>query len=356
MIFKKLLFIFILLIGCISRESKKTEIPVTNPEEARLLFGGDVMLDWGIKDTIEKYGPEYSLKYLKNFLSAFNYRFCNLESPITADGEIHPEKKYVFRGNPEHIELLKYAGINGIGLANNHALDMGKTGLINTIEILKSNNINTTGAGADMEEARMPATVIINNIKIAILAYAGIAYENSFAGKGTPGIAPARPDFIAADIKKLRPDFDFILISIHWANEYSEYPTEKEIKLGHHIIDSGADAVIGHHPHIFQGIEIYKGKPVFYSLGNFIFGSVNEDAGENILVELSLEKKKIRSFAVFPINGNGNSETHFQYKLLEGEHANAALNHLLDISMPLKSGFQENAVIKEYSLEYNLIE
>lgn len=350
-----LLLIFILLLpGCSSMNSVNPDKKIIseNPQEARILFSGDLMLDWGIQDTIIKEGAEYPLKNLKEFLHGFDYRFCNLECPITAKGEVHPDKKYVFRGKPEHIALLKYAEINGVSLANNHACDYGKTGLLDTIVNLTKNNIYIAGAGENIKSAHLPLTINVNNIKLAVLAYASVAYDDSFAGKNTPGIAMAKLELIKEDIKKHKPSFDFIIITIHWGDEYSEYPSDRDIKIAHQIINSGADAVIGHHPHIFQGIEIYEDKPIIYSLGNFVFGSVNEDARENIVVEISFQKNRIKSFRVFPLNGNGNTKQPFQYSLLKGAAASDSLNHLLNISKPLKSKFTQNAVIDGAVLSY----
>ena len=122
---------------------------------------------------------------------------------------------------------------------------------------------------------------------------------------------------------------------MHWGDEYSEYPNQKQIDLAHLIIESGADAIIGHHPHISQGIEIYKDKPIFYSVGNFIFGSVNEDIKDNMLVQISFLKNRLKLFRIYAINGN-TIKTPFQYRLLNGLDAKNSLNYLLDISKPLK--------------------
>ncbi len=321
---------------------------------ARILFAGDVMLDWGIKEIIYTDGIDAPIKSLRDFLGNFDYRFCNLECPITKDGEIHPTKLYIFRGNPEHIDLLKFAGINGVSLANNHALDYGKTGLFNTIEYLNRNGINYTGAGMDMNSARLPVTAEINNIRFVILAYTNVAYDDTLATEDGPGVAMAHLNSIKNDIECFRSLCDFIIVSMHWGIEYSFYPAEADIILAHSIIDSGADVIIGHHPHIFQGVEIYKGKPIFYSLGNFIFGSINEKAKENILVEISFSKKRADSFRVFPINGNGDTENPFRYKIFNESHAKNSLNRLIIISRPLGSQFAENAKIKGSSLFYKL--
>lgn len=346
--------------GCSSTDDKIVKKPVNEDvgkpaprpvDEVSILFAGDVMLDWGIQDTMEKKGVSYPLIYLKDFLETFDYRFCNLECPIAKEGDIHPDKKYVFLGKPRHIELLKYADINGVSLANNHACDYGKSALLYTVKNLISNGISITGAGETIGAAHMPAVIEKNDINIAIMAYTSIAYDDSFAGENSPGVARARIDLIAEDIEQFKEFYKFVIVSIHWGDEYSDYPNRKQINLAHQIIDNGADAIIGHHPHIFQGVEIYKNKPVFYSIGNFIFGSVNEDIKNNILVSITFSKKGIKLFRIYPINGN-TTKTPFQYRLLKGKEAQKSLKNLMYISKPLRSKFTRKAVIKKSSLVY----
>ena len=350
---KYFVIFFLLLSGCTSINNNPEPITKEIPRKHMMLFAGDVMLDWGIVDIISEQGTDYPVRNIKDFLKGFDYRFCNLECPISDKGDVHPDKKYVFLGKPEHIELLHSAGINGVSLANNHACDYGKTGLLSTIDNLSKNGIAYAGAGKDKKAAHAPLQITVSNVKIAILAYADIAYEDSFATKDTPGVARAKIELIKEDIKQCKTSNDIIIISIHWGREYSEYPEPKDIKLAHDIIKSGADAIIGHHPHIFQGIEIYNGKPIFYSLGNFIFGSTNENAMENIIVGISFKQNKLHSFSVYPINGNGNSKKPFQYKILTGEHAANTLNKLVKISTQMGTEIEKNAVIREDSLEYN---
>ncbi|MBN2039095.1 MAG: CapA family protein [Spirochaetes bacterium] len=355
-------FLCVLLItGCSSTAGKK----IAEPEEIKtkklhprpldevcVLFAGDVMLDWGISDTMEKMGVSYPLLHLKDFLRSFDYRFCNLECPIAKEGDIHPDKKYVFLGKPVHIELLKYAGIDGVSLANNHACDYGKSALLYTVKNLISSGISISGAGENRSEAHLPVVVEKNDVNIAIMAYTAIAYDYSFAGENSPGVARARIDLIAKDIAQFKEYYDYFVVSVHWGDEYSDYPNSRQIQLAHQIIDSGADVIVGHHPHIFQGVEIYRNKPIFYSIGNFIFGSVNEDIKNNILVSVTFSKKDIKEFRIFPINGN-TATSPFQYSLLKGREADDSLKDLLYLSKPLGSKFIRKSKIRESSIIYS---
>lgn len=321
-----------------------------------VLFCGDIMLDWGIKNIIDKYGFDYPLRKLKKFLSTFDYRFCNLEGPISEEGEPHISKKYIFLTHPDLIQIMIDGMINGVTLANNHANDFGDIALLNTMSNLSFSGIHYTGAGIDAETAHLPILLNIRNIRIAIFGYTDIAYKISYASDTKPGISRATLSLIKRDIKKFKSFNDFIIISLHWGIEYSSYPTEKQRELAHAIIDSGADAIIGHHPHIYQGIEIYQGKPIVYSLGNFIFGSINEDIGNNILVAIRFTKEKIDLLRVIPINGNNGAKNHFQYNILDKNKATELFSHLIEISKPLGLRFPDSIIQEDSFLYYHFFD
>jgi poly-gamma-glutamate capsule biosynthesis protein CapA/YwtB (metallophosphatase superfamily) len=267
--------LIIVLSQCICKTGEEiSKEGIESENSVEILFGGDVMLDWGIKNIIDKYGCDYPLRKLKGFLSTFDYRFCNLEGPISDEGEPHTTKKYIFLTHPDFIQILVDGMINGVTLANNHANDFGDNALLNTMSNLSFCKIQYTGAGIDRETAHLPILLRIKNIRIAIFGYTDIAYKKSYASDTRPGVERATVPLIKKDKKRFSGINDFIIISLHWGVEYSSYPTETQKEMAHAIIDSGADAIIGHHPHIYQGIEIYKGKPIVYSLGNFIFGSI----------------------------------------------------------------------------------
>jgi poly-gamma-glutamate synthesis protein (capsule biosynthesis protein) len=342
----------IIFSACFSQTDRGVVKEYRSDKEIGILAGGDVMLDWGIGEVIDKEGYVYPFAGIKDFLSSFDFRYCNLECPVSAEGEPHPVKKYIFLAKPEYIESLVYGGIDGVSLANNHTSDFGKSALINTMTILSQKGIMFTGAGMDVGSAHLPISINKRGIKCAIFAYSFIAESETFATHSSPGIAGAGLDLIKEDIQQFRALNNFIIVSIHWGIEYSDYPLDDQIEIAHAIIDAGADAVIGHHSHIFQGVEIYRNRPVFYSLGNFLFGSINEDIRDNILVELRLMKNGIVSIGVYPLNGNKNTKRPFQPALLEGDGAGPVLRHLINISRQLGNEFPDKAVIEDSHLVY----
>ncbi len=326
--------------GCASMTSTAPD------DEASVLFCGDVMLDWGVKELFLAEGYDYSLKRIRHFISGFDARFCNLECPISGIGAPHSDKKYIFIAPPEAVKILTYGGISHVSLANNHSMDFGVEAMMSTIAVLEKNGIAAVGAGADMEKARNPARLELKGAKAAVLCYTNIGNSEAYAKKSTPGIAKAAIEIIKRDIQSLRKSNAVIVISIHWGDEYADYPSADQIELAHDIIDAGADAIIGHHSHIYQGVEIYKGRPVFYSLGNFLFGSINEEIRDNIVVALRLKKGVLSSFEIYPVNGSKDTVNRFQPRRMTGSDADTLLRHLIDISKPLDQEFPKKALLR----------
>jgi poly-gamma-glutamate synthesis protein (capsule biosynthesis protein) len=318
-----------------------------------VVFCGDVMLDWGVKEVFEKKGPSYPLAGIKGFLSKFDYRFCNLECPISDSGQPDPEKKYVFQAAARSAGILSHGGINGVSLANNHSMDFGHEGLMNTMIELSARGIQYTGAGMDAGEAHMPVLVEIRDIRLAILGYTNIGTNTSYAGAAAPGIARAAGDLMRRDIQFCKRFSDFVVVTLHWGEEYAEYPTQEQVEMAHAVIEAGADAVIGHHAHIYQGVEIYRGKPVFSSLGNFLFGSTNESIRDNILVSLVFRKDRIESIEIYAVDGNTDSSNPFQPYRVTGTDAHALLSHLVTLSKALGPDFPEKAKLEDSTLRYD---
>ncbi|MCL1911918.1 MAG: CapA family protein [Leptospirales bacterium] len=210
-------------------------------------------------------------------------------------------------------------------------MDYGKEGLDSTISWLKANKINYTGAGDDLDEARKPVIIKRKGIEFVFLAYNGRPPESFYAGQETAGTAYIDVRLIAEDIKKYKTKSNIVMVSLHWGIEHTLYPQASQIDLAHRIIDAGADCIIGHHPHWIQGIEIYKRKPIFYSLGNLLNGFYNKIEHNNFLAVLHYRGLKLRRIEIIPVGGK-NSEMDFQPYLLTGQDADDYLKLIKKIS------------------------
>lgn len=172
------------------------------------------------------------------------------------------------------IEILKEMNTIGVCLANNHMMDYSEKGLEKTIRVLKESNIKYCGAGKNIKEAKTPMNI---DKDVFICDYGWEIEETQYATENKAGCSPRREKDIINQIKGLRKNSKAkIIVQLHWGFEYNLYPMPLDRKLAYKIIDAGADIIIGHHPHVIQAFESYKGKPIYYSLGNFYFGSRRE--------------------------------------------------------------------------------
>jgi poly-gamma-glutamate synthesis protein (capsule biosynthesis protein) len=255
-----------------------------------LIGVGDIRPDWPTPDSIVE--MELTMPIFRDA----DILFGNLEAPMSDKGErqvCNSGRKI----SPEKVKLLTDAGFDVMSFANNHHLDYGDAAFHATLDILAANKIAQVGAGANIVEARKPVVLDRNGTKVAFLAYSSVLPIGYEARENRPGCAPLRvstfyeqvdrdpgspprivsitkPDDLAAmvkDVKRARQQADVVVLSMHWGVHYvpgliAMYQRE----IAHAAIDAGADLILGHHPHIVKGIETYKGKVIFYSLGNFV--------------------------------------------------------------------------------------
>ena len=201
----------------------------------------------------DAYGPEYFFANVKDIFADDDYTFVNLESPLTDQGERY-QKEYAFRGRPEFVNILTDGNVDGVTLANNHSADYGDISLTDTEKYLDE-------AGIDYALERDYILKEINGVQVAFIGVHALFDGMTCIDRVEETINDARA--AGAEI---------VIVAFHWGDELSTIPAEVQTQLGHTAIDLGADLVVGHHPHVLQGIEIYKDKYIVYSLANFCFG------------------------------------------------------------------------------------
>jgi len=195
----------------------------------------------------------------------------NLESPLIIDGQ-PITGKCTLRGNTGWADIMRRAGIHVVSLANNHLMDYGEDGLISTFEALDGANIRYVGAGRNAEEALRPLFLEVASKKIALLARTSVIVSSpSYADEWKAGVAYFNLDETIQIIQQYRQKSEFVILLMHWGMEEYRYPSSKQRELARQLVTAGADAVIGHHPHVLQGVERIGKSIIAYSLGNFIF-------------------------------------------------------------------------------------
>lgn len=250
--------------------------------------------------------------------------FANLETPLS-DRARH---RGAFRTPTAFADGLRWAGIDVVSTANNHALDAEGVGLIDTREALARAGIGAMGTGKNLEDARRPFVIERGGMKVAFLGYA-IAVNGGTSGFALPdmaGVVPLDPIIIKEDIQRVRDNVDYVVLSFHWAIENSQDTHPDARAFAHDMIDAGADVIFGHHPHVPRGMEIYKGKAIFYSLGNFVFGHNHDYWMDNYLARLTLAAGGISKIEIIPIAGQGANLS--QPYALTGNEARAVLEDI----------------------------
>jgi hypothetical protein len=262
-----------------------------------LYFAGDCTLANHFEDFVgERF--EYPFQRFRIF-SEGDLPMINLENPVTERTQrVH--KEFNFKMNPRYLKVLQEAGIRLVTLANNHIYDYGSAGLLDTIHFLDSVGIKHVGAGPNLQAAREPAIFDVKGVRLGFLAYFG---GGTNAATGTrAGVAPRFQHIIKTDIQKLKQSdkVDYVVVNFHWGKEKALYPEDWQVALAHFTVECGADLVVGHHPHVLQGVEKYKDAIIAYSLGNFLFGGKNRSTYNTIVLKVEIRGRK-RSVSVVPV-------------------------------------------------------
>lgn len=299
----------------VQRTTGDNEAPGSNgtagEPELRFMALGDIMLGRGVGARLQKAGGyEKAFEKIAPVLKQGDVVFANLESPFTASTHgLDGKKKIVLKAKPEAVSALTVSGINMVSLSNNHIMDYYEKGLFDTMSLLEEKNILFAGVGKNLEEARKPAIFEKNGIKVGLLAYtdmaelvfAGSPYLSFAAGPEKSGVVPRKYELIREDILKAREQVDLLAVSLHWGIEDSFKITPEQVEFARKLIDDGADMILGHHPHQFQGMEVYKGKPIFYSLGNFLFDQNDPENMESFIVDMKFRGRVLTELSAIPV-------------------------------------------------------
>ena len=288
-------------IGSSSSEKTKTSKEAVEQDRSydfTLGFAGDICLAdnyipmqhlaaIGSEDISDGIDPRFI-----EIMKGMDQMWINNEFVYSRQGEPLPTKMWTFCGDPDNVSYLKDLGVDIVGLANNHTFDFGEVSFLDTLETLEKAQIPYVGAGRDIEQAAAPVYLEADGFKIAYVAASRAEYTIY-----TPEAAETEPGILwcydytrfLESIKKAAENADYVIALPHWGVEHSTVLEDEQIYGAHALIDAGADAVIGAHPHILQGIEYYEGKPILYSLGNFWFDDYDIDT---LVAELHIKGKK----------------------------------------------------------------
>lgn len=271
------------------KQANSTHSKCPNDGSLTLRGVGDIMLIAGAARMLEKHGCEYPFGPVAHLIRSADVAFGNLEMPICSNSHrsaYFPGVCPDFYSPAQTGRALEFAGFDVLNLANNHIMDWGVDGLRETLTRLDDVKIRTIGAGDNLEMARQPALFTSHSLRVGLLGYGVRGPWN--ATKSSPGTAPIDRKSILLDIRDLRSCVDLVVISLH-TGILSHYPNPEDRNLAHDLIDHGADLILGHGPHVIQGIEIYQGKAIYFSLGNFMIDLASGNVENKVALAEHLE-------------------------------------------------------------------
>ena len=257
-------------------------------EDVTLLFAGDLFLTDILQEKYDRNGiSAAAAPELLDVTRGADIFMLNQEFPFGTTGEAVEDKEYTFRVDPKYVSVLPELGADIVTLANNHMLDFGREPLRETLSALDGAGILHVGAGLNLAEASALKTIEAGGRIIGFLGATRVIPEHSWtASRSNSGLFTTYdPTKLLEEIQAAKETCDYVVVYVHWGVERNTEPEDYQKTLARQYIDAGADAVIGAHPHVLQGIEYYHGKPIFYSLGNFIFAN---RAYETMMAELTL--------------------------------------------------------------------
>jgi poly-gamma-glutamate synthesis protein (capsule biosynthesis protein) len=295
----------------------------------------DLCYNFGVKSVSENKGVVHLFKDVRANLKNGDIVFGNLEAPISNYTAKTGFEANFFRAEPDAIEGLKNANFNVLSVANNHIMEHGEEAFLSTVSSLKENNITPVGV------ANRTEILEVNGYKIAILAY---SFIDDFIAKSLYNKINSEGK-ILEDIMTIKKSVDLVIVSLHWGYEYVLFPSPEQVEIGRRLIDYGTDIILGHHAHVIQGYEIYKGRPIIYGLGNFIFDdtyikSTRKSMIAKIRVDMTTKDIKIDFIPVIC------DPKDYYPKIAEGPDKNDILNLVSAVRAKL-----ENKSLVEYRSE-----
>jgi len=326
--------------------------------ETTIAFAGDIMTWDTARSAIESNSVRYPFEATAAITRSADLAIGNLEGPVAVHAQPLEKGGYSYKVPPHTLEGLVWAGFDAVSLGNNHVRDCGDDGLIETMQYVEAAGLQHFGAGLNVEAARQPKIIEVGGLRVALVAFlTQETYLMEYAELNVPGLFDGRKQLIlsvagatndrggtvvsptATDVQKMvaeaRAVADFVIVYPHWGVRYHRPVFENQQELAHAAIDAGADLIVGHHAHLWQPTEVYKGVPIIYGIGNFAFGSRNSRATGGLLVRAVLTGGKLRRVELYPtFTKNRSRQVAHQTKILKGRSARRVLEDLAEWSAP----------------------
>ena len=261
-------------------------------DSINIVLTGDILLDRGVRQVIDHRGIDHLFSDgIDSVFRSAQIVVGNLECPATKI-KAPVFKRFIFRSEPEWLDALKAHGITHLNLANNHAIDQGREGLLDTRHNIETSGMISIGAGENMAEASEPVLLADSPRKVWLVPSLRLALENYALLPDKPCVSQEPMDSLLERVHRLKKadSTAIIIVSLHWGGEHTLQPVPRQRLEAHQLIQAGADVLVCHHTHTLQTIEDYHGRKIYYSIGNFIFDQQKPLNSHACIVRLSIKK------------------------------------------------------------------
>lgn len=276
---------------------------------------GDMMFGRHVQEVVDAKGYDYLYRNVKPYFAASDYTTGNFENPIILRPESEyelPEKSIYLHARADVAAYLDSIGFTTVNLANNHLMDYGIAGLMETVDTFAKTGTAAIGAGLNKFQSGQIHYEEFDGYKVATLGMTDVGYQWGYSTDHQGGANKTRLEDVLPLVKEARKNADLVIVHSHWGVEYdsSENPRQREI--GHALVNAGADLIVGHHSHTLQPVEIYKGKVIFYSLGNFVFDQGWSKTKDSVLAQYKIKEDGTRLVELTPMKINEAAPTPLQ--------------------------------------------
>ena len=292
--------------SCSNTSSEKSEENIPRYDTLRIAFTGDILLDRGVRKFIEKHSVDSLFRpEIDSVFAANDFVVGNLECPATSI--VSPiNKRFIFRGEPDWLQVFYEHGITHLNLANNHSMDQGRRGLADTESQIRKHGMIPLGYGTTIAESIEPQLLAETPRKVYLITSLRVPSENWEYLDSVPCVSESSIATIESQIDSLKriDSKCFVIVMLHWGVEHITEPSSYQVRDAHRLVAAGADCIVGHHPHCLQTVETYKGIPIYYSIGNFIFDQKKPINTRAAVVTLEISKDTA-SFEMLPVEIEG---------------------------------------------------
>lgn len=289
-------------------------------------FGGDVMFEGLLRPRLDN--PETALDPISEQLSAADLSMVNLETAVTEGGTPVPGKDFVFRAPATALEALEHAGVDAATLANNHGMDYGEEGLLDTLDHGDASEVDLVGAGRDADQAYEPFTAEVNGQSLAVFGATDVVDEHLIpewtAGEGSPGLATTKnemKDHLVDAVEQASQEYDNVAVFLHWGLEGAHCPLPHAPDLAEDLVGAGAAAVVGGHAHVLSPGGFAGDAYVHYGLGNFVFYNFSGPTAETGVLTLTFDGGSVTGSDWVPAQIRGGVPVPYEGQEAEDAHA-----------------------------------